>query len=73
MIRHGKDTEVHWAEANGNPQLVYGGEKQKVCGCVLGSLHVSVHVGRAWAGRVLCFGKPPGCHPGVDHACKSEA
>lgn len=31
MIRHGRDTEVLWAEATGNPELVYGGEREKVC------------------------------------------
>ena len=30
MIRHGRDTEVLWAEAGGNPELVYGGEREKV-------------------------------------------
>lgn len=30
MIRHGKETEVFWAEGNGPPDLVYGGEREKV-------------------------------------------
>ena len=30
VIRHGRDTEVYWAEGNGAPELVYGGEREKV-------------------------------------------
>jgi hypothetical protein len=33
VIRHGRDTEVFWAEGSGNPELVYGGEREKVGAC----------------------------------------
>lgn len=29
-MRHGKETEIYWAEGNGAPELVYGGEREKV-------------------------------------------
>lgn len=30
VVRHGKETEIYWAEGNGAPELVYGGEREKV-------------------------------------------
>jgi len=46
VVRHGRDTEVYWAEAGGTPELVYGGEREKAAG-----------QGRFWCDQYVAWSK----------------
>lgn len=46
VVRHGRDTEVYWAEPGGTPELLYGGEREKAMG-----------QGRYWCDQYVTWSK----------------
>lgn len=63
VIRHGRDTEVHWADASGTPELVYGGEREKVSRA--GVEWVGLDLGWGWWGWGQA--RAPVAHPPYPH------